>query len=99
MKIAVVTFENKDTITTEITGTDEEIRKYYSIGRSFNLGQADHDLMTRVSTVEIREQAHPVTRPCRGYDITWHGLDYQCLNCGATAAHSWNIKHAQQPGT
>ncbi len=38
-----------------------------------------------------------VGRNCTCHDITWGGKGYQCLNCGATADHSWNIKHARQP--
>jgi len=42
------------------------------------------------------------SRPCTCHDITW-GLQgspskgYQCLNCGAQADHSWNIRHGEQP--
>ncbi len=36
---------------------------------------------------------------CTAHDITWDGLSYQCLNCGATATHSWDIKHVPQPKT
>ena len=36
-------------------------------------------------------------RNCRAGDITWGGKGYQCLNCGGTADHSWNIKHKKQP--
>ena len=35
-------------------------------------------------------------RNCRAGDITWGGEGYHCLNCGATADHSWNIKHKKQ---
>ena len=38
-----------------------------------------------------------LSRPCNPHDITWGGKGYHCLNCGATADHSWNIKHAEQP--
>lgn len=31
--------------------------------------------------------------PCNAYHITWGGKGYQCLNCGQTAKHSWDIKH------
>ena len=30
---------------------------------------------------------------CNAYHITWHPQGYQCLNCGAVASHSWEIKH------
>lgn len=53
-KTAIVTFDNKDTVTTGINGTDEEIREYYKIGRAFNLGDGSGgDLMARVYDVEI----------------------------------------------
>ena len=35
-------------------------------------------------------------RPCNASDITWHGLGGQCLNCGATAAATYLLKHAPQ---
>lgn len=53
MKVATVKFDNEDVITTEINGTDEEIREYYSIGRVFNLGHNGDDLMTKVISIEI----------------------------------------------
>lgn len=37
------------------------------------------------------------SRACTCHDITWGGKGYQCLNCGADADHSWNIRHAEQP--
>jgi len=53
MKVATVKFDNDDTITTEINGTDEEIREYYAIGREFNLGLNGDDSMARVVDVII----------------------------------------------
>jgi len=54
MKTVKVTFENGNTITTGINGTDEEIREYYKVGKIFNLG-VDNDLMVKVSNLEIME--------------------------------------------
>ncbi len=34
-----------------------------------------------------------IATPCTAHHITWGGEGYQCLNCGATARHSWEIKH------
>lgn len=31
--------------------------------------------------------------PCTPADVTWHGLRAQCLNCGASADHSFSIRH------
>lgn len=56
MKTVKVTFSNNDTITTGINGTDEEIRDYYAIGREFNLGNGEHDLMAKVVKVEFYKQ-------------------------------------------
>ena len=54
MKAVKVTFGNGNTITTNINGTDEEIRAYYSIGKQFNLGDgAGGDLMANVVSVEF----------------------------------------------
>lgn len=38
MKIAKVTFQNGEVITTPINGTEAEIQNYYKVGRYFNLG-------------------------------------------------------------
>lgn len=56
MKTAIVTFDNEDTITTGINGTDEEIRDYYKIGRVFNIGLNGDDLMAKVTEVKILEE-------------------------------------------
>jgi len=53
MKVATVTFDNKETIITRINGTDKEIKEYYRIGRVFNLGCGNKDFMTRVVSVKI----------------------------------------------
>ena len=54
MKTAIVKFDNENTITTGINGTDEEIREYYGIGKAFNLGDGNGgDLMAKVVSVEI----------------------------------------------
>jgi hypothetical protein len=36
---------------------------------------------------------HTSSTPCCAWHITWGGLGSQCLNCGATAKHAWEIKH------
>ena len=38
MKIAKVTFQNGEVITTPINGTEAEIQNYYKVGRYFNIG-------------------------------------------------------------
>lgn len=32
---------------------------------------------------------------CTPEMITWHPNGYQCLACGASATHSWEIKHGK----
>ena len=54
MKTAIITFDNGDRITTGINGTDDEIREYYSIGKTFNLGDGPKDLMAKVVSLEIK---------------------------------------------
>ena len=55
MKTAIVKFGNGDTITTGINGTDEEIKEYYAIGRWFNLGNGENDLMASVVSCEVEK--------------------------------------------
>ena len=55
----------------------------------------------RLLISEIVKQAklfeEGLSRNCTAHDITWKGSKgYQCLNCGAWAEHSWDIKHKQQ---
>ena len=52
MKLATITFANGQVIKTSINGTNEEIKKYY-LGRLFNLGDADKDIMVNAVKVEI----------------------------------------------
>lgn len=52
-----VTFENGDTLTTEINGTWVEVATYY-LGQPFNLG-ADLDNLQKAISVEfIKEEGH-----------------------------------------
>jgi hypothetical protein len=52
MRAVNVTFSNKDIITTNINGTDSEIKDYYKVGRIFNLGSVE-DKMAYVVSCEI----------------------------------------------
>lgn len=55
MRTIRVTFEDGNTITTNINGTDEEIRRYY-IGQSFNFGDTQEhpkDKMVKAISVEF----------------------------------------------
>lgn len=47
-----VTFDNGDTINTEINGTEETIKKYY-IGKTFNLGTDEDEKKTKAVKVEF----------------------------------------------
>ena len=55
----------------------------------------------RLLILEIVKQAklfkEELSHNCTAHDITWKGnKGYQCLNCGAWAEHSWDIKHKKQ---
>jgi len=43
-----------------------------------------------------RPRAKGSAVPCAAHHITWHPQGYQCLNCGAYAEHSWDIKHIKK---
>jgi len=53
MKTAIIKYDNGDEITTSINGTDKEIKEYYSIGKNFNLGNGEQDLMAKVTDCEV----------------------------------------------
>ena len=57
MKSARVTFKNGDIITTNINGTDKEIKEYYGIGKIFNFG-IDGDKLIAVSECEILKECY-----------------------------------------
>ena len=56
MKTVKVFFADNDSITTQINGTDEEIRDYYRIGRLFNIGTNGNDNMQAVVKVKILDE-------------------------------------------
>jgi hypothetical protein len=53
-----VNFENGDYINTSMAShlTDEDIYKYYKVGRTFNVGSGDKDVLTKVKSVEILDK-------------------------------------------
>lgn len=53
-----VHFENGDTINTNMAKgvSDEEIKDYYKVGKTFNLGNGDKDKLTKVKSVEILKE-------------------------------------------
>ncbi len=57
MRTAIVTYDNGHVDTVNINGTDEEIREYFKIGRYFNLGNGELDLMAKVYDVEIIQES------------------------------------------
>lgn len=52
MKSIRITWSDKTTSETNINGTDEQIQNYY-IGKVFNLGNAEHDLLLTAVNVEV----------------------------------------------
>jgi len=78
MRAVKVTFSDGDTITTDINGTDIEIKEYYKIGRVFNLGNGELDRMVKVVSVEILN------------DIETSYQNYiTCPYCGWVDKESW----------
>jgi len=57
MKVAQVTYDTGDIITTEINGTHEEIHEYFAIGKLFNIGHWEHDKCARVVECIVEEEA------------------------------------------
>ena len=53
MRSVRVCYENGDTVTTSINGTDESISKCFAIGKPFNIGHGSNDLITEVTKVEF----------------------------------------------
>ncbi len=53
MKNAKITYANGDTITTGINGTNEEIKKYFKVGKLFNIGANGSDNMQAVVKCDI----------------------------------------------
>ena len=54
MKTAIVVFDNGFELRTNINGTVKEIEAYY-MGRRFNLGNGDKDLMSKAVSVQVLE--------------------------------------------
>ena len=52
MQTVKVTYSDGDTITTGINGTNQEIKEYFAIGRTFNIGNL-HDNMQQVTALEF----------------------------------------------
>lgn len=55
----LVTFDDGDSIHTHINGTEAEIREYYKIGRSFNVGFGPEDRMAKVTGLEFTDDPEP----------------------------------------
>jgi hypothetical protein len=54
MKAIRINYDNGAQIVTDINGSEESIRDYY-IGHSFNIGNAERDVMTKAVSVEFIE--------------------------------------------
>lgn len=54
-RVVKVHYSNGDSITTEMAHglTDEQINDYFRIGRVFNVGSGEHDVMAKVVKTEI----------------------------------------------
>lgn len=56
MKSAKITYSNGDVITTSINGTDENIKKYFKVGKIFNIGNVTDNLQSVVKCEIIDSQ-------------------------------------------
>lgn len=52
MKTIRVTFKNGQQVETSINGTGEQIKAYY-MGKEFNLGHGENDLLSKAVNVEV----------------------------------------------
>lgn len=80
-----VTFADGNTLTTEINGTEEEIRAYY-IGQRFNFGDTDahpEDNMQAATAVEFLPVLTEGTCRCgvHGWLSLRPGEPFVCLDC------------------
>lgn len=57
MRAVKITYSDGTEVVTNINGTDEEIRKYFRIGKPFNLGTSAPDIqednVQRVTSIEF----------------------------------------------
>lgn len=67
-RVVRVTYSNGDSIATDVNGTEEEIRDYFGIGKYFNLGSGEHDLMAKVVNVEFLDGPEQMGEIDRKYD-------------------------------
>lgn len=54
MRVATITTESGHTWSTDINGTDEEIKKYF-LGQRFNVGAFPVEKMEKVVDVKVRD--------------------------------------------
>lgn len=53
MREIKITYSDGTIIETNINGTNKEIKEYYKIGRTFNIGDGEKDKLARIKKVEI----------------------------------------------
>lgn len=55
LKTVSVTYSNNENIVTSVNGslTDKEIRNYFAVGKTFNIGSGENDLLVKVKEVKI----------------------------------------------
>lgn len=51
-----VEFANGNHIITTINGSKEQVREYYAIGRTFNVGNGPRDEMSKVASVKFLDE-------------------------------------------
>lgn len=78
LRSAKITYSDGAVINTSLAGhlTDKEIKDYFKMGKSFNIGSVDDNMQTVVSC-EIA--------PLKGLIVNVYKLDYDCTNEGITS--------------
>jgi len=87
MNLAKVIFEDGDHFTTDINGTDEQVKEYYSIGNTFNVGFGEGDNLKKVKSVIVYGNVRSLQCGCCGGEARgrqWWNQDKgygMCSNC------------------
>lgn len=55
MKVAIVKYSNGDHISTSINGTEKEIKEYFKVGKSFNIGSVSDNVQQVVECKVIHD--------------------------------------------
>lgn len=76
-----VTYDNGDTITTSMAShlSDDDIYKYFKIGKTFNIGSGANDLLAKVEKVEILDKKEMEEEFAKGGEVSKHDEEIKKL--------------------